>query len=68
MWKEGIIINQEVLFKYQDYVTTKQLICCSEKRKNDNHHDFKNILCLRWLAKGLFSYAAWESTMDTFIK
>lgn len=33
VWEEGIIINQKVLFKYQDYMATKQLICCSEKRK-----------------------------------
>lgn len=32
VWEEGII-NQKVLFKYQDYMATKQLICCSEKRK-----------------------------------
>lgn len=33
VWKEGIIINQEVSFKYQYYTTTKQLICCSEKKR-----------------------------------
>lgn len=33
VWKERVIINREVLFKYHDYMTIKLLICCSEKRK-----------------------------------